>query len=305
MRVAGGEARETPMPETRVDKREFLKGALAALLGAGAVATVGCSRSPQPKSRDLLPVLKDRPLPPAGAATDDHILRMTTELERALAKPLAERRWGMVIDLRKCVGCQACTINCAVENGLPPGVVYRPVLEEEIGTYPNVARRFIPRPCMQCEDPPCTPVCPVNATYLRPDGIVEIDYDQCIGCRYCLTACPYSARTSDFGDFFTTGVGLEPGELQPYERRDTFEYHEARNRSRHESPIGNARKCTFCVHRIENGMLPSCVTTCIGHATYFGDLNDSASLVAELAASPNVMRLKEELGTHPKVFYLL
>lgn len=178
------------MDVAEMDKREFLKSFIASSLGLGAAMLgSGCSRQPEAKTKARLPVVSDRPLP-AGADQDQHILRMTRELERALKKPIEERRWGMVIDLRKCVGCQACTINCAVENGLPPGVVYRPVLEEEIGTYPNVARRFIPRPCMQCEEPPCTPVCPVEATYRRPDGIVEIDYDQCIGCRYCLTACP-------------------------------------------------------------------------------------------------------------------
>ncbi len=288
------------MAETLLKKRTFLKKALGGTVGALAAAGVRAAETKAPK------VASSPPAPevvPPQTVSESHTARMQEELRRALARPVEQRRWGMVIDLRKCVGCSACTINCAVENGLPPGVVYRPVLEQEIGTYPNLARRFTPRPCMQCEKPPCTPVCPVGATFSRPDGIVAIDYDQCIGCRYCLTACPYSSRTADFGDFFTRDVGLSPD--QPYEQRDTFEYHERRNRSRHESPVGNARKCSFCVHRIENGLLPSCVTTCVGHATYFGDLADAHSAVSELAASPNVMQLKEELGTRPRVFYLL
>ncbi|TAK26314.1 MAG: 4Fe-4S dicluster domain-containing protein [Chloroflexota bacterium] len=226
---------------------------------------------------------------------------MQRELQRAIAKPVEQRRWGMVIDLRKCVGCSACTIACKAENRLPPGVVYRPVLEEEIGEYPNVTRRFIPRPCMQCENPPCVPVCPVGATYSRPDGIVEINYDQCIGCRYCITACPYSARTFDYGDSYSNGTPAR----QPYEQLVTYEYGKSYNRAKGDSPVGNARKCTFCLHRLNEGMLPECVTSCIGVATYFGDLNDPDSLVSELAASPNMMRLKEELGTKPRVFYLL
>ncbi|MFQ5420805.1 MAG: 4Fe-4S dicluster domain-containing protein [Anaerolineae bacterium] len=236
---------------------------------------------------------------------------MRADLARAMQKPEADRRWVMVIDLRKCVGCNACTISCVAENHLPPGVVYRPVLEKEIGTFPNVAKRFLPRPCMQCDNPPCVDVCPVSATWKRDDGIVEIDYDQCIGCRYCITACPYNARTFDRGfvyndesyvDNSVTFVGVTDAEA--YEMAAPHEYGEERARKDGRSPIGNARKCHFCLHRLEKGMLPACTTTCIGRATYFGDANDPDSLVADLIASPNVMRLKEDLGTEPKVYYL-
>jgi molybdopterin-containing oxidoreductase family iron-sulfur binding subunit len=237
--------------------------------------------------------------------------RMRDDLHRALAKPIDERRWVMVIDLRKCVGCTACTISCVAENRLPPGVVYRPVLEKEIGTFPNVTRRFLPKPCMQCDNPPCVPVCPVNATYKNEEGVVVIDYDQCIGCRYCITACPYAARTFDFGEVYTDGARVAAGSLvgretaEEYERAAAFEYGESRERTSHNiSPVGNVRKCHFCLHRLEVGMLPACTSTCIGEATYFGDANDSESLVAELIGRPNVMRLKEELGTEPRVYYL-
>ena len=227
-------------------------------------------------------------------------VRMQEDIERALEKPVEERRWVMVIDLRKCVGCSGCTISCVAENKLPPGVVYRPVPEQEIGTYPNVTRRFLPRPCMQCDNPPCVPVCPVDATWKRADGIVTIDYDQCIGCRYCITACPYSARTFDKGYTYTEHTI----EQQSYELLPSFEYGQEWPRD-DGSPIGNVRKCHFCLHRLEEGELPACVTTCMGVANYFGDANDPESIVAELIASPNVMRLKEELGTDPKVYYLI
>lgn len=241
----------------------------------------------------------------------DVLMRMHEDLLRALEKAVEKRRWVMVIDLRKCVGCHACTIACVAENKLPPGVVYRPVLEQEIGTYPNVSRRFLPRPCMQCDQPPCVPVCPVHATYKDENGVVVVDYDQCIGCRYCITACPYAARTFDFGQVYTEGtptakdliLGREAAD--DYERASNFEYGESRARTRHEtSPIGNVRKCHFCLHRLAQGMLPACTTTCIGRATYFGDANDPDSLVAELLGSPNLMRLKEDLGTEPRVYYL-
>jgi molybdopterin-containing oxidoreductase family iron-sulfur binding subunit len=225
---------------------------------------------------------------------------MQGDVQRAMRKPIAERRWAMAIDLRKCIGCSACTIACVAENKLPPGVVYRPVIEEEVGEYPHVSRKFIPRPCMQCENPPCVPVCPVKATYTRPDGIVEIDYTACIGCRYCITACPYGARTADFGEFYTDGTPKR----QAYETQPSHEYGQTWTRDGKQSPAGNARKCHFCVHRLEAGMLPACVTTCVGYATFFGDMNDPESLIHEMAGKPNVMRLKEELGTKPRVFYL-
>jgi Fe-S-cluster-containing dehydrogenase component len=242
----------------------------------------------------------------------DVLLRMQADLQRALKKSPAERRWVMVIDLRKCAGCHACTIACVAENKLPPGVVYRPVLEREIGAYPNVSRMFVPRPCMQCDNPPCTPVCPVNATYTNEEGVVVMDYERCIGCRYCLNACPYSARTTDFGYTYTQGLPEAEGLIigaaaaDDYERAASFEYGEEWLRTgKLDSPVGNARKCHFCLHRVHVGELPACTSTCIGRATYFGDSTDPDSLVSELIARPNATRLREELGTKPKVYYLV
>jgi molybdopterin-containing oxidoreductase family iron-sulfur binding subunit len=302
-----------------MDRREFIRTGV--LVSAGVAASAGA-------------VIKDRiaapPKDPTGAATvrdlptmegiprresEDVLLRMQRELARAMAKPVEQRRWVMVIDTRKCVGCDACTIGCIAENKLPPGVVYRPVVKEEIGEFPNVKIRFTPRPCMQCDKPPCVPVCPVKATWKRPDGIVAIDYDRCIGCRYCLTACPYGARTSDFGLHYNDGAaaGAPDGELRPlaaseasaYERKPNHEYAKNWKRDGHESPVGNARKCHFCLHRLEVGQLPMCSTTCIGRATYFGDKNDPDSLVSELIAHNNVQTLLPHKGTEPRVFYIV
>jgi len=235
-----------------------------------------------------------------AAHTQDLVVTMLADLKRALKRPRSARRWGMVIDKKKCSGCYACTIACVAEYKLPPGVVYRPVMEYEHGRYPNVVREFVPRPCMQCENPPCVKGCPVNATYKREDGIVVVDYDKCIGCRTCLVNCPYGARTYDRGGFYTD----KTPKLAPYETAEFYEYNQARSRKDGGSPIGNARKCHFCTNRIEAGVLPLCVTSCLGRATYFGDLNDPDALVNKVIRGRNIEILKAHLGTKPKVLYL-
>ncbi len=317
-------SRQPTIPLTPVSRRGVL-GALMA--GAGALAAAAVKAAPHPATEAPKGAINVLTPEEALAAYEaeiarlraanisgtpvDHLERMRADLLRALSKPVAERRWVMVIDLRACIGCHGCTIACVAENKLPPGVVYRPVLEEETGRYPHVSRRFVPRPCMQCDNPPCTSVCPVSATYTNEHGVVAVDYEQCIGCRACITACPYGARTFDFGYTYTanttsSGAMLGADQAASYEQVSTFEYGKPHaRRDPHDSPVGNVRKCNFCMHRVLNGELPACVTTCIGRATFFGDANDPESLVSELIVKPNVIRLKEELGTEPRVYYLL
>lgn len=206
--------------------------------------------------------------------------------------------WGMVIDLSKCVGCDSCTVACKAENRTPPGITYNVVLEYESGAYPNVRIENLPRPCMQCENPPCVAVCPVSATYCGDDGIVVIDADRCIGCKYCISACPYGARAADEGATYES-------EMQAYDELQPPEYGVERGpRKRYAGTYGTVRKCTFCAHRIAYGEAPACCETCIGDARIFGNLADPSSRVAQLAASPRAFRLKEELGTNPSVYYL-
>ena len=242
---------------------------------------------------------------------EDPLVRMQRDLKRALQKDPKDIKWGMVIDIAKCIGCHACTIGCVAENKLPPGVVYRVVLEEETGQYPAVGRRFVPRPCLHCQNPPCVKACPVTATWKTEQGAVIVDYNRCIGCRYCLVACPYAARTSDFGEWYTADTAELPGTLygqkaaaNGYEAHLAAEYGKKWPDRDHDSPVGNARKCHFCLHRLKVGMLPACTTTCIGRATIFGDRTDPQSLVFEMIGSPRGFRLKEELGTQPSVYYL-
>ncbi len=292
-----GRARTPHQPE----RRDFLQ---KVLLGTATIAGVvlvseGKARASAPEA-DLSVA---GPLVAPEALADGNLLeRMRHDLLRAMKKPVAERKWVMIIDQQKCIGCCACNVSCNAENNLPPGVVYRPVLRQEIGKYPNVGRIFTPKPCMHCDNPPCVPVCPVKATWKREDGTVVVDYTICIGCRNCLEACPYSARTADFGEFY----GMGTPEIMPYETRPNYEYSQEwkRKPNSDDSPVGNARKCQFCLHRLREGMLPACVTTCLGGATYFGDCNDKSSVVSKLLGSPRVRQLKPELGTQPSVFYL-
>ena len=288
------------MNEKKISRRDFLKLAVPAAVAALASGSLNLAKAASKEDESIQAPEVDLSKLPQGIVQKNELLMMQADLARALVKPRKERKWAMVLDLRRCIGCSACTIGCKAENILPPGVVYRPVIDEEIGSYPKVTRRFIPRPCMQCEKPPCVPVCPVKATHKREDGIVVVDYERCIGCRYCLTACPYNARTADFGETYTEGTP----KIQDYELRPAFEYKKKWPRKHGVSPIGNARKCHFCIHRIEKGMLPACVTTCIGGATYFGDNNDKDSVVSEMISRPNITTLKSELGTKPKVYYI-
>ncbi len=290
--------RTTAAPPSKREKRGSLDRTRRNLLKAGALVPAGLAVARAGSTSQAAEAPQSMPALPS--APEGPMLRMLKDLRRALQKPVEQRRWTMVIDLRKCIGCSACTVACIAENRLPPGVVYRPVVEEEVGRYPNVTRPFLPRPCMQCDNPPCVPVCPVSATYKRPDGVVEINYEKCIGCRYCIPACPYGARYFDWGENWTDGTPAR----QPYEDEPSHEYGRVWRRRGRGSPVGNVRKCQFCLHRVEAGMLPACVTTCVGGATYFGDASDPKSLVSELAAEERAFRLKEELGTRPKVIYL-
>ncbi len=223
-------------------------------------------------------------------------------------------RWGMVIDLDKCFACQSCTLACRMENNTPVAgpdqasrdraILWNEVLPFVEGEYPGVKVTLIPRPCQHCDNPPCTKVCPVKATYKDEEGIVQVDYDRCIGCRFCTVACPYQVR------YFNWYRPEWPEALKEHLNPDP----EVAPR-----PKGVVEKCTFCIQRLRKAReqadaegrpfqatdyTPACVQTCTGRARYFGDLDDPESLVSQLAASPRAFRLLEEMGTQPKVYYL-
>lgn len=207
----------------------------------------------------------------------DELAVMQEDLRRAMGRP--GRRWAMLIDLRRCTACYACTAACVSEQKSPPGIMYRPVYEQEFGKFPKVTRRFTPRLCNQCDNPPCVAACPNKgegkATWKDKDGVVMINYAQCIGCGRCVAACPYKARGLDGGAFYTAGTP----KLQDYEKAPSWEYGRKWPREENELPVGTARKCHFCVHRLKVGMLPACVTTCPCRANFFGDPEDPQSLI--------------------------
>ena len=179
------------------------------------------------------------------------------------------KRYGMVVDLRKCIGCQACTVSCSMENLPPIGQFRTTVLQYEVdrGTGVPPAMVSLPRLCNHCEEPPCVPVCPVQATFQRTDGIVLVDNERCVGCGYCVQACPYDAR---------------------------FINHETQT----------ADKCTFCEHRLEVGLLPACVESCVGGARVIGDLNDAGSAASQMLKDNDIKVLKPGMATAPHVFYI-
>ncbi|MDR5694189.1 MAG: 4Fe-4S dicluster domain-containing protein [Armatimonadota bacterium] len=236
-------------------------------------------------------------------STDNEVLRMQQDLERALRKPVEQRQWVMVIDTRKCIGCNACVVACIAENRLPPGVSYRTVPEVEVGEYPAVRRVFMPTNCQQCDNPPCMKAAPPGAISKRPDGIVVVDYTKFRtrkAFEAAAKACPYTALYFDDGKYWTQGTPR----LQAYETRPHVEYGQRWTRMEGQLPIGAGRKCHFCLQRLEVGMLPACVTTCIGRAMYFGDISDKRSLVADLLRRNPHMQVNANLGTRPRVYYI-
>ena len=207
--------------------------------------------------------------------------------------------WAMVIDLERCIGCERCVHACQATNDTADGHIWNVMIPDE-NTFAKPV--FVTRPCMHCEHAPCIEVCPVGATYHREDGLVKMDYDKCIGCRYCMVACPYGSRVFNWSDRTETDNSslITWGEAE-VDRR----------------PRGVVEKCTFCSHRLDQAeerglrpgydraVTPACCNICPTEARVFGDLKDANSPASRALEGREAVVLRSDLGTHPRVYYLL
>lgn len=286
----------------RSGRRSFLKSGMLAA-GSAALGAVGAA------------VAADRG-EGGSESCGAHVLALTTDgrLVRARASEPASktatrrgrtgeeartgmvgRKWVMVIDLAKCDGCKSCTAACGKMHFTPPDREWIRVFTMRDSR--DTAPYWFPKPCFHCDNPPCTKVCPVDASFKRKDGIVLIDNERCIGCRFCMAACPYSTR------FFNWGAPDNPPEAAA--RGYSPEYGYPRR-------IGTVEKCDFCPEMAEHGKLPACVAACAMGALYYGDQKEDAvtngtgetQRLSDLLAERAAYRYLEDLGTEPRVYYL-
>jgi len=212
-------------------------------------------------------------------------------------------RWGMVIDLTKCIGCWACVMACKQEHFLPRDVFWARIATAETGTFPQVSKQVVPMLCNHCQDAPCVEVCPTGATTVREDGVVCVNYDKCVGCRYCIIACPYQHRT-----FLSDIKEYNPGR--------GFTELEVVGRQLYPLQKGTVLKCNFCLERIDSGIkqglkpgadrgaTPACVIACPSKSRYFGDLDDPEDEVVRQIRERKGFQLHPEFDTNPSVYYL-
>ena len=276
---------ERPRPDSsdvaqggyRVGRRGLLR-----LLGLGAL-----SAAPLPVLPEVLRAALDIDDPPRPQKT------------AARAANGRIRQWTMIIDLRSCDGCQSvgkppqCTAACIEGHFAPEPMEWIEVFEGEL---PGGGTQFIPTPCQHCQNPPCVNVCPVAATFSTPEGTVLIDQDRCIGCRICMAACPYDRRFFNWGD-----APVPPESL-------LVDYS-----AEHQVPVrkGTVMKCDFCPDMARTGTLPYCVQGCPQRAIYYGDLEEDIATngrvvvsASRFLAENDAYRLKEDLGTGPRVYYI-
>lgn len=221
-------------------------------------------------------------------------------------------KWAMVIDLDKCTGCGACMTACKTENNVAivdpveaqqgRSMFWMDMITTYEGEYPTIHVKRMPKPCFHCDNPPCTKVCPVRATYRNEDGLVAQIYHRCIGCRYCMVACPFTSKVYNWGepkwlDGATTCFNPDVSKRM----------------------VGVVEKCSFCAHRLlkvkedadieerpirDGEYVPACGENCPADAIYFGDIENKESIVYKLARSYRASRVMEEHGIEPKVYYL-
>jgi len=276
------EVKEAGDPESGLSRRQILQrimglGAAGAMAGAAgevgltSLLGMGCSHGQAGKGKTVVALTPD-------------------------GKGVPGRRWIMVIDLSRCDGCGECMTACSKMHFVPPSRQWIKVLRMP-GTGDEGAPFYFPQPCYHCDNPPCTKVCPVDATFKREDGIVLIDNERCIGCRFCMAACPYSARS------FNWGAPENPPEAEARGYSPEWGY---------PRKTGTVEKCDFCPDMAAKGILPPCTSHCPMGAIYYGDENEGtvSNGAGETVNLRNLLRKggayrhMEELGTEPRVYYL-
>ena len=302
------------MSNSNVDKPDLARRQFLLGIGAVTAATGAAAASPAWGGNTMSDTFADFFQAHYQQMTQDEIWETLERIERK-----AKRRYGVDIDCKntpaqegvvfgyalnisKCRGYRDCVHACVKENNLSRDTQYIRVLEMPEGSLdlnhadhyydatdvPHEGQYYLPMQCMQCDNPPCVKACPIEATWTEPDGIVVVDYDWCIGCRYCMTACPYQAR------HFNWGSPKLPAE------EITTDTHYLGNRPR---PRGVVEKCHFCIQRTRENRQPACQEACPTGARIFGNLLDPDSEIRYVLENKAVFRLKEELGTEPKFWY--
>lgn len=208
---------------------------------------------------------------------------------------MGKKRYVMVIDIKRCIGCHTCSIACKQGNNLPKDIWWNKVLtfggtnmDTPHGAFPNLEMQYLTLNCQHCEDPPCVDACPTEATYKREDGIVMQDYDKCIGCRLCIMACPYK-------------------QVRSYNEEEPHYYieHQVGDSWVEPQQKGTVSKCNFCFQRVDQGLMPNCVDVCPAKARFFGDIEDTGSEVYELLQTRKYTQLLADKGTSPSIYYLI
>lgn len=300
-----------------VTRRTFLKGGAAAMVGMAALVVALKPLLALERGEITLDALLQKHYRELKPDELDRILRsLESQCEQeygvrphiAAPKPLDGVQFAYALNLGRCIGCRKCAHACLKENNQSRDdandieMSYIRVLELEKGEInletstpyydpakvPQPDKYYMPVQCQQCKESPCTKVCPVQATWQEPDGVVTVDYNWCIGCRYCMAACPYDARRFNFHKPKLTPEAINP--TQSY----------LSNRIR---PKGVVEKCTFCLHRTRAGKYPACLEVCPTGARIFGNLLDPNSEINYILKNKRVYILKEDIGTHPKFYY--
>jgi Fe-S-cluster-containing dehydrogenase component len=174
--------------------------------------------------------------------------------------------YGIAVDTTRCIGCHSCQVACQNQNGLPADKSFNWIKELHGGKYPSFDKEFVPVQCNQCANAPCQRVCPTGAIYRTPEGVIDVHRERCVGCKYCMEACPYKVRVVD---------------------------HHA----------GIVVKCWFCIDLVRKGGEPACVTTCPTQVRIFGDIDDPKSRISRFIAQNRAQTLRPDLDTKPRVFY--